>query len=163
MKEINPFFITIFLIVSVSCTNQNHEQRIQKLEAQVSKLDSILKVSDAQKSVKAKNERTNAEENITSNSSGNQKFIGTWKYYKSIPAANDNSMNGIVCILERYGNTHKTFVFHLWTGDDLILSIKNENTLVGQNANLAVQYDASTDHLSLVYADGSKEVYSRLQ
>jgi hypothetical protein len=93
------------------------------------------------------------------------KFLGSWKYYTSIPKRNpnDHSMNGVICELERYKNTQQTYVFHLFTGNELILSIRDENTLVGENANLSVNYDESTGHLMLITSPENRIVFSKLK
>lgn len=168
MKTKTSSLIVVLLIVSVSCTtNQNYENRIKKLEAKIIELDSsltsILKENQQQKKVPGKNKKASQLQKIKSNLSVERKFVGTWIYYKSIPAAQDNSLSGITLTLERYANTNETFVAHIFSGHDLILSVKNENTLVGQNANMSVKYDANTDNLSLVISSGTTQVYSRLK
>ena len=96
-----------------------------------------------------------------------KKFIGQWKYYSSYPVdpKDDGSMNGIICNLEKYENTDETLVFHLWTGNDLILSIQDADTLSGQNVKkLKVRYVEDTGHLILVEnEDGSGLEFSRLK
>ena len=145
-----------------SCNNQNQEDRLKKLEEQVSKLDSIVsplpKVNSQQTNTIISNEQS-----VRSDLNVAQKFVGSWKYYGSVPPSRDNSMNGIICQLERYASTNKTFVFHLWTGQDLVLSILDENTLVGQNVSLSVKYDTKTDHIALIFDNGNEVIYSRLQ
>jgi hypothetical protein len=80
-----------------------------------------------------------------------------------VPAATDNSMKGIVCNLEKFSNTQKTYVFHLFSGHDLILSKKDENTLVGENANMSVKLNPNTGLLTLATSDGASWTFKKLK
>ena len=94
------------------------------------------------------------------------KFVGQWKFYAVYPEDNkdNSSLNGIICGLEKYENTEETFVFHISTGRDAILSIQDANTLVGQNAKLSLKYVEDTGHLILVeHEDGSGLEFSKLK
>lgn len=156
-----PFiFIAALYIFLTSCTNRNQENRIKELELQVAKLDSSISLKHKVNS--QKHITTDGQSELSSLSVA-EKFVGSWKYYGSLPPDKDNSMSGIVCELERYANTNETFVFHLWDGHDLILSIQDDNTLIGQNAALSVKYDPKTDRISLVFSSGNESFYSRLK
>ena len=142
--------LSIFIIaVLLSCSNQKQEERIKDLEQKLAQLD-----PDSVES-----QETNVKKDLNTD----EKFIGRWKYYKMSPAAKDNSMNGIICNLEKYQNTNETYVFHLYTGNDLILSIKDKNTLKGENANINVVYDPKLDLLKLVMSSGNKTIFRRLK
>ncbi len=80
-----------------------------------------------------------------------ERFVGAWKLIAMLPDKNpnDHSLDGIICHLEKYQNTNKTFVFHLFTGNDLVLSIQDESNLVGENANMKVKFDDTTNKLIL--------------
>lgn len=159
MKNFSLKLIVAFFILLSSCDNSSQENKIKELEDKIAKLDST--VSTNQKVNTQEQVETN-EQPKSSNLSIENKFVGTWKYYGSNPPDKDNSMSGIVCELERYAKTKETFVFHLWDGHDLILSIQDENTLIGQNATLSVKYYPDTDRISLVFINGNESFYSRL-
>lgn len=93
------------------------------------------------------------------------KFVGSCKYFGYIPDDNssDHSMDGIICELEKYKDTKKTYVFHLYTGNDLILSIRNDSTLTGENADMTVRYSEPSGHLILRISPKSRIVFAKLQ
>ena len=93
------------------------------------------------------------------------KFVGSWKYFGYIPDddPSDHSMDGIICELEKYKETKKTYVFHLYTGNDLILSIRDDSTLTGENAEMTVRYSEPSGHLILRISPKSKIVFAKLQ
>ena len=92
------------------------------------------------------------------------KFVGSWKFYSSsLKKKNDHSMDGIICELERYKNTKETFVFHLFTGNDLVLSVQDKNTLKGENASMSVTYEESTGHIILKIASNNSMAFSKLK
>lgn len=140
MKRIYTSLILIFLLGLTSCTNNN--QRINELEKRVSQIEEKLNENEQEKSEL------------------DEKFIGAWKL---INESGDSSMDGIVNRLEKYGNSEKTYVFHLFSGHDLILSTENENKLVGQNANMIVRYDENNDELILSIPGDSKWRYLKLE
>ena len=92
------------------------------------------------------------------------RFIGQWKFYAPYPAdpKYDGSMNGIICGLEKYENTDSSFVFHLWMGKDVVLSIQDQNTLSGQNASITLKYDSNSGHLIVLHKDGTGVEFSKI-
>ena len=95
-----------------------------------------------------------------------ERFVGAWKLIAMLPDKNpnDHSLDGIICQLEKYKNTNKTFVFHLFTGNDLILSIQDESNLVGENANMRVKFDDTTNKLILtISGSGTTFVFRKLE
>jgi hypothetical protein len=159
------YIIPIIICLFYSCVNNDYEERIQALEKKVLELDSLENNSkENTRNLTEFSKTSSSKKNIykTEISDIDKKFIGSWIYFKSIPDANDNTMEGLICILEKQKNTKKTYVFHLWSGHDLLLSIKDDNTLIGKNANLSVKYDSKTDQLALCFSDGGKEIYKRL-
>lgn len=95
-----------------------------------------------------------------------EQFLGSWKIIDVQDNSSqpyDHSMDNIICKLERYQDTQETFVFYLFTGNDLILSPKDENTLIGENANMLVSFDKETEHLTLSIPGKSSWIFRRLK
>ena len=140
MKNIYSTLFLIILLGIISCTN--NDQRIKKLEKRVSQIEEKL------------------QENKQKKSEIDDRFIGAWKL---INESGDSSMDGIVNRLEKYRNTEETYVFHLFSGHDLILTVENKNKLVGQNANMVVRYDETNEELILSIPGNSSWRYLKLQ
>jgi len=150
MKTVTRFLIIIFLLTNfLACENNEDKEKISELENKIAQLETELK---------EKNELLEEKNNI---SILENKFIGSWEIIPD-PNRNDNSMVGIVCELEKYSNTEETFVFHLFTGHELILSVQDENTLVGRNANMIVEYDNASDELVLSIPNSSNWRFKKL-
>ena len=92
-----------------------------------------------------------------------ERFVGAWKFVESIPEGTDHSMDGIICQLDKYRNTKSTFVFHLFIGNDLILSVKNDKTLIGENANLNVKFDDKKNRLLLILSNKKTLIFKKLK
>jgi hypothetical protein len=72
-------------------------------------------------------------------------------------------MDGIICTMEKLPNSEKSFVFHLYTGHELILSSVDNNNLHGENAGINMRYDEATQNLYMVLPSGSTQIYKKLQ
>lgn len=109
----------------------------------------------------SKSEKNKIEQNINIAN----RYVGAWKLVGMIPAIpkNDRTMDGIICKLEKYENTNETFVFHLFGGRDLILSVVNNNKLKGENANMIVVYKAKESRLHLSIPGGSTWIFKKLK
>jgi hypothetical protein len=91
-------------------------------------------------------------------------FVGQRKYYSAIPddPADDGTMNGVICGLEKTPNTDSTFVFHFWMGRDLIATAKNDSTLAGQNADITLKFVEGNGHLLVLHSDGHGLEFQKL-
>lgn len=80
-----------------------------------------------------------------------ERYVGAWKLVRMKPAIpkNDHTMDGIICQLEQYQNTKKSFLFNLFTGNKLILTAKDENNLIGENANMNIEFKDNELYLSI--------------
>lgn len=94
-----------------------------------------------------------------------QRYIGAWKLVGMIPeiSKNDASMEGIICEIEKYPNTKESYLFHLFTGHQLILSVENSNYLKGQNADMNVRYKEDLSELHLSIPKGSTWIFRKLK
>lgn len=95
-----------------------------------------------------------------------ERFIGAWEIVRLIEnhkSHDHSSLQGTIWHLERYENTKKTFVFHLMTGYDLILSIKDEYNLVGVNAKLNVRFNKKSNELILILNSEKTIIFRKLE
>ncbi|MGQ7855801.1 hypothetical protein ACUN24_16325 [Pedobacter sp. WC2501] len=60
-------------------------------------------------------------------------------------------------------NSDETYSFKLYTGNNLILSKQDENTLVGVNAKMKAKYVDSTEHLILSIGKNSTIEFKKLK
>jgi len=97
-------------------------------------------------------------------SSVDKNFVGSWMFYQLIPndKSDDQSMNGIVCNIEKYAKTNKTFVLLLF-GNELLFSEKDENTLVGQNNSGTIVFDPKTGHITVFLDKDNGIIFSKLE
>lgn len=93
-----------------------------------------------------------------------KRYVGTWKLVglEPVPRKDDHSMDGIVCTMEKLPNSEKSFVFHLYTGHELILSSVDNNNLRGENAGINLRYDEVTQQLYMTLPSGSIQIYKKL-
>jgi hypothetical protein len=93
-----------------------------------------------------------------------KRYLGTWKLVglEPTPRKDDHSMDGILCTMEKLPNSEKSFVFHLYTGHELILSSVDNNNLHGENAGINLKYDETTQQLYMTLPSGSTQTYKKL-
>lgn len=102
--------------------------------------------------------------------STDQKFVGAWKYYESYGSIfdnkpNDHTMDTLVINITKYPNTNKTYRFK-GLGIDILLTQKDENTLVSLNSSVNkvyVKYDTKTGHISLIMGEEETIIFSKLE
>lgn len=94
-----------------------------------------------------------------------QKFVGNWIVVANnfTENRNDHSMDGIIQPLTKMENSDETYSFKLYTGNNLILSKQDENTLVGVNAKMKAKYVDSTEHLILSIGKNSTIEFKKLK
>ncbi|QNR86750.1 hypothetical protein H9N25_10375 [Pedobacter riviphilus] len=94
-----------------------------------------------------------------------QKFVGNWIVVANnfTENQNDHSMDGIIQPLTKMENSEETYSFKLYTGNNLILSKQDENTLVGVNAKMEAKYVDSTEHLILFIGKNSTMEFKKLK
>ncbi|MCW3108672.1 MAG: hypothetical protein JWQ09_3178 [Segetibacter sp.] len=93
--------------------------------------------------------------NLSTPKTVSSQFVGQWKFYAPYKDSSryDGTMDNIVCGLDKLPNTDSSFVFHFWFGRDAILTIKDDSTLVGQNIQMYLRYQASNSHLLILHTD----------
>ena len=95
-----------------------------------------------------------------------EKLVGSWKIIdvnSDGGKAYDHSMDDIVCELEKYKNTNETYVFHLFTGNELLLTQDAPNHMKGENANMDVTYNDTLDQIVLSIPTKSSWTFKRLK
>jgi hypothetical protein len=92
------------------------------------------------------------------------KFVGTWKFLDVFPGTvKDHSMDGLMCDITRYPNTKETFLVNWWDGTDLIFSLKDNNTLVGQNVGMTIKYEEGQNQIKVYIGSDKGEIFTKLQ
>jgi hypothetical protein len=174
MKKMKLISGCLAIVLLTSCSNSEYEERFKKLEEKSFQLDSTNKALEkenlalkTEKDKKEEAKKAKAEEiekaRTTESLSFDGRFVGQWKFHSMNPPAHDGTMDGIICNLEKYSNTQKTYVFHLFTGNDLILSKKDANTLIGENANMSVKLNPNTGLLTLAIPGSSSWTFKKLR
>ena len=94
-----------------------------------------------------------------------QKFVGDWLVVDNNfgENKNDHSMDGIIQSLTKMEGRDETYTFKLYTGNNLILSKRDDNTLTGVNANMKVRYVDSTQHIILAIGNEDKMEFKKLK
>ncbi|MDG3582950.1 hypothetical protein [Galbibacter pacificus] len=94
-----------------------------------------------------------------------ERYVGAWKLIGTIPKTpeNDHSMDGIICEMEQYNSTDRTFKFHLFSGNLLILSAKSDIYLKGENANIDVRFDEAKQLLYMTVSQKNKYIFEKLK
>ena len=94
-----------------------------------------------------------------------ERYIGGWKLVDANVGdkRNDNSMDGIICEMTKYLNSNESYVFHLFTGNELILTRETDNHLVGQNANMNADYNESDKKLTISIPGSSSFIFKKLK
>jgi hypothetical protein len=101
---------------------------------------------------------------FTSCNSTDRTFIGSWKFAKIVPLTNpnDHSLDATIINIKKYPNTSKSYSLELF-GNEIIFTEKDENTLVGQNSSIVLQYDPTSKLLKLIMGSDSEIYFSKLE
>ena len=94
-----------------------------------------------------------------------ERYVGGWKLVETniTNKGNDNSMEGIICEMEKYLNSDESYVFHLFTGHELILTKETNNHLVGQNAKMNADYNENNIELTISIPGGSSWIFKKIK
>ena len=106
------------------------------------------------------------KESVHKNSNNlDERYIGGWKLVETnvTNKGNDNSMEEIICEMEKYLNSDESYVFHLFTGHELILTKETNNHLVGQNANMNADYNENNRELTISIPGGSSWIFKKIK
>ncbi len=85
-----------------------------------------------------------------------ENFVGLWKIIELNNSGGkyDVSNQGVICELEKYKNEKSVYVFHFFDGHELMLTIKDENNLIGQNAAYTLTFDSDKKTLTVFNSEG---------